>query len=119
MTTKQGLSESFQVSLELFQKHWKTSKSSVPVLSAAKPWFSQGFSHFWAVPLEFCSAHATPCMAPAALFFASRTQIRVVFRVARVVKTLGFCMSPVWYRSTPVEAVGFELVEKCFEVQGR
>jgi hypothetical protein len=24
MTTKQGLSESFQVSLELFQKHWKT-----------------------------------------------------------------------------------------------
>ena len=25
----------------------------------------------------------------------------------------------VWYRSTVVEAVGFELVEKCFEVQGR
>jgi hypothetical protein len=25
----------------------------------------------------------------------------------------------VWYRSTVVEAVGFELVAKCFEVQGR
>jgi hypothetical protein len=27
-----------------------------------------------------------------------------------VVETLGVCMYPVWYRSTPVEAVGFELV---------
>ena len=83
-------------------------KSSVPVLSAAKPWFSQGFSHFWPIALEFCSAHATRCMAPAALYFASRTQNRVVFRVARVVKSLGFRMSPVWHPSTPVEAVGFE-----------
>jgi hypothetical protein len=39
MTTKQGLSESFQVSLELFQKHWKTAKSSVPVLSAGLLYF--------------------------------------------------------------------------------
>ena len=61
----------------------KMGKSSVPVLSAAKPWFSQGFSRFWPIALEFCSAHATRCMAPAALYFASRTQIRVVFRVAR------------------------------------
>ena len=53
-----------------------------PVLSAAKPWFSQGFSHFWPIALEFCSAHATRCMAPAALYFASRTENRVVFRVA-------------------------------------
>jgi hypothetical protein len=32
-------------------------------------------------------------MAPAALHFASRTPKRVVFRVARVAKTLGVCMS--------------------------
>jgi hypothetical protein len=68
----------------------KTPESSVPVLSVAKPWFSQGFSHFWPIALEFCSAHATRCMAPAALYFASRTPNRVVFRVARVVKSLGF-----------------------------
>ena len=71
----------------------KMGKSSAPVLSAAKPWFPQGFSHFWSIAWEFCSAHATRCMAPAALYFASRTPNRVVFRVARVVKTLGFCMS--------------------------
>jgi hypothetical protein len=29
-----------------------------------------------------------------ALYFASRTENRVVFRVARVAKTMGFCMSP-------------------------
>ena len=75
------------------QKPGQTPKSSVPVLSAAKPWFSQGFSHFWPIALEFCSAHATRCMAPAALYFASRTPNRVVFRVARVAKTLGFCMA--------------------------
>jgi hypothetical protein len=78
---------------ELPIKIVKTPKSSNPVLSATKPWFSQGFSHFWPIALEFCSAHATRCMAPAALFFASRTPNRVVFRVARVIKTLGFCMS--------------------------
>jgi hypothetical protein len=43
--------------------------------------------------LAVCSAHATRCMAPAALHFASRNPNRVVFRVARVAKTLGFCMS--------------------------
>ena len=63
---------------------------SVPVLSAVKPGFSQGFLHFWPVPLAVCSAHATRCMAPAALYFASRTENRVVFRVARVGKSLGF-----------------------------
>jgi len=62
MTTKQGLSESFQVSLELFQKHWKTAKSSVPVLSAKKPWFPQGFSHFWPITLAFLPIHACPCL---------------------------------------------------------
>ena len=48
-------------------------------------------------------------MAPAALYFASRTENRVVFRVARVGKTLGFLNVPVWYRPTLAEAVGFEL----------
>jgi hypothetical protein len=76
---------------------------SVPVLSAAKPWFSQGFSHFWPIALEFCSAHATRCMAPAALYFASRTPNRVVFRVARVVKTLGIAFADLFIL---VECVG-------------
>jgi hypothetical protein len=70
----------------------KTPKGSVPVLSAQKPWFSQGFSHFLPIALAVCSAHATRCMAPAALHFASRCLNRVVFRVARVAKTLGFGM---------------------------
>jgi hypothetical protein len=43
---------------EPFKTMGKTLKSSVPVLSAAKPWFSQGFSHFWPIALAFCSAHA-------------------------------------------------------------
>jgi hypothetical protein len=57
------------------------------------PGFRQGILHFWPIAWEFCSAHATRCMAPAALYFASRSQNRVVFRVARVAKTLGFCMA--------------------------
>jgi hypothetical protein len=64
------------------KKYRKNLKSSNPVLSAQKPWFSQGFAHFWPIALEFCSAHANRCMAPAALYFASRTENRVVFRVA-------------------------------------
>jgi hypothetical protein len=31
---------------------------SVPVLSAKKPWFPEGFSHIGPVPLAVCSAHA-------------------------------------------------------------
>ena len=73
--------------------------------------FSQGFSHFWPVPLAVCSAHATRCMAPAALHFASRTPNRVVFRVALGRQYTGVLHVPVWQRSTPVEAVGFELSE--------
>ncbi len=38
----------------------KTSKSSVPVLSAGKPWFSQGFSHIGPVPLAFLPIRARP-----------------------------------------------------------
>ena len=46
-------------------------------------------------------------MAPAALHFASRLPNRVVFRVARAAKTLGFCMSAdgVWIAA---EVAGFE-----------
>ena len=45
---------------------------SVPVLSVPKPWFPQDFSRSWPIALEFCSAHATRCMA----------ECSVVFRVA-------------------------------------
>ena len=35
---------------------------SVPVLSAAKPWFSQGFSHIWPIALAFLHVHARACL---------------------------------------------------------
>jgi hypothetical protein len=35
---------------------------SVPVLSAAKPWFPQGFSHFWPIALAFLHVHARACL---------------------------------------------------------
>jgi hypothetical protein len=50
------------VPLELIKNIGKTSKSSVPVLSAQKPWFSQGFSHFWPIALAFLPIHACPCL---------------------------------------------------------
>lgn len=37
-------------------------KGSIPVLSAAKPWFSQGFSHFWQIALAFLHVHARACL---------------------------------------------------------
>jgi hypothetical protein len=50
------------VPFELFRNTGKTCKSSVPVLSAQKPWFSQGFWHFGEVPLAFLPIHACPCL---------------------------------------------------------
>ena len=42
-----------------------------------------GFSHFWPIALEFCSAHAGSVHGVVwRLYFASRNQNRVVFRVA-------------------------------------
>jgi hypothetical protein len=51
-----------QRSFELSRNIGKTSKSSSPVLSAAKPWFSQGFSHFWPIALAFLHVHARACL---------------------------------------------------------
>jgi len=48
------------VPFELFKNTGKACKSSVPVLSAQKPWFSQGFSHIGPIALAFC---AYPCMS--------------------------------------------------------
>jgi hypothetical protein len=48
------------VPLERIKNIGKTPKSSVPVLSAQSPWFSQGFSHIWPIALAFC---AYPCMS--------------------------------------------------------
>jgi hypothetical protein len=52
----------FQAPLELIKNIGKTSKSSVPVLSAQKPWFSQGFSHIRPIALAFLPIHACPCL---------------------------------------------------------
>ena len=57
------VSESIRsVLFELQKNTGKTYKSSVPVLSAAKPWFSQGFSHFWPIALAFLHVHARACL---------------------------------------------------------
>jgi hypothetical protein len=40
----------------------KMGKSSVPVLSAAKPWFSHGFSHIGPIALALLPIHARPCL---------------------------------------------------------
>jgi hypothetical protein len=52
----------FSLPFELFKNTRKTPKSSVPVLSAQKPWFPQGFWHFGEVPLAFLPIHACPCL---------------------------------------------------------
>ena len=57
------VSESIRsVLFELQKNTGKTYKSSVPVLSAAKPWFSQGFSHFRPIALAFLHVHARACL---------------------------------------------------------
>jgi len=84
---------------------------SVPVLSCPQDrstfhfpltWFSQGFSHFWPIALELCSAHATRCMA-------SCGENRVVFPVAQGCQNTGVLHRAEWYRAKSVKAVGFEL----------
>ena len=52
-----------------FKNIGKTLKSSVPVLSAKKPWFSQGFSHIGPIALAIC---AYPCMSMPAGAASSR-----------------------------------------------
>ena len=57
------VSESIRsVLFELQKNTGKTYKSSVPVLSAAKPWFPQGFSHIWPIALAFLHVHACACL---------------------------------------------------------
>jgi len=99
----------FSLLFELFKNTRKTPKSSNPVLSAAKPWFSQGFLHIGPIALAVCSAHAGSVHGVVRrLHFASRCPNRVVFRVARVVKTLGVLRVPAWLQNTLAEGVGFE-----------
>jgi hypothetical protein len=50
------------VSFENFDFPRDFAGCSVPVLSAQKPWFSQGFSHFWPIALAFLPIHACPCL---------------------------------------------------------
>jgi len=97
-----GQSGSFQVPLELFQEHWEDTQKfgSCPLLSAGPLYFLLStllaalvFSYFLPIALAVCSAHAGSVHGVVRrLHFASRTPNRVVFRVARVAKTFGFCM---------------------------
>ena len=60
MTTKQGLSESFQVSLELFQKHWKTIEKfeSCPVRFKTK-----GFPRVFRISGQLLWSSGAPMLA--------------------------------------------------------
>jgi hypothetical protein len=49
-------------SVRLQKNTGKMGKSSVPVLSAKKPWFSRCFSHFWPIALAFLPIHECPCL---------------------------------------------------------
>ena len=82
------------------QNHWKNLKSSITVLSVSflKPVLQNpDFPRVFCISGQLLWSSVAPMQlgawAPAALYFASRTPNRVVFRVARVVKSLGFCMS--------------------------
>ena len=106
---------------ELLKSIGKTAKSSVPVLSAGPLYFllstllaALGFSHFWPIAWAVCSAHAGSVHGVVRrLHFGSRTENRVVFRVALGPQNTEVLHGPVWPRSTPAEAVGFELVIPC------
>ena len=88
---------------ELFKNIGETSISSVPVLSVGPLYFllstllaALGFSHFGEVPLEFCCAHAGSVRSVVRrLHFASRTENRVVFRVALRRQNTGDLHDPV------------------------
>jgi len=82
--------ETILVPFELIKNIGKTSKNSSPVLSAAKPWFPQGFSHFLPVPLEFCSAHAGSVHGGSRRCISRRApKFESFFESRWVVKTLG------------------------------
>ncbi len=104
--------------LELFKNIGKTSKSSVPVFSVSflKPVLQNpGFPRVFRISGQLLWSSVAPMQLGAwriaALYFASRNEIRVVFRVALGRQNTGVLHGPVWYGSTPVEAVGFELPE--------
>jgi hypothetical protein len=91
------------VLFELPKNIGKASKSAVPVLSAQKPWFSQGFSHFLPIALAFCSAHATRCMASCGACISRRAvQIESFFESHKSPKHWGFA----WLGLVPIHAGG-------------
>ena len=75
---------------------------------------SQGFSRFWPIALAVCSAHATRCMAPAALAFrvAHRNSSRFS-RSAGSEKHWGFEYPSLPKMHAGRGAVGFELSVPC------
>jgi hypothetical protein len=52
----------FSLPFELFKNTGKTPKSSNPVLSAQKSWFSEVFSHFGQLLWLSVPIHACPCL---------------------------------------------------------
>lgn len=51
-----------QLRFEPLKNMGETPESSVPVLSAAKPWFSAGFSHIFSIALAFLHVHVCQCL---------------------------------------------------------
>ena len=101
------------VPFELSKNIDKTPKSSVPVLSARKPWFPQGFSHLQPIALAF---RGYPCMSMP----AGAAPIEIVVSCAALVLGESSRESPesspnprfprekMWFCSG---GAGFELVE--------
>jgi formate-dependent nitrite reductase membrane component NrfD len=103
-------SQSFSAPLELLKNTGKTLNCSVPVLSVSflKPVLQNpGCPRVFLISGQLLWSSVAPMQLGvwrrAALFFASRTENRVVFRVARVVKSLGIAFADLFIL---VECVG-------------
>jgi hypothetical protein len=107
MTTKQGLSESFQVSLELFQKHWKTIEKFGSCPLRCKTLVSPGFFAYMANCFGFPARPCTCMLAHAASSSALPWPLvsRPMSRQSRL-RTLVF---PGKTGGFAAEGVGFEL----------
>ena len=101
-------SNPFSGTLRTSKKIGKTFLSWVPILSAEKPCFSQGFSHSWPIASAVCTAHAGSVHGACGVAFrvAHRKSSRFSSRASR--QNAGVLHVPDWYRSTTAEAVGFD-----------
>jgi hypothetical protein len=81
----------FEFLKKTLEKHRKVRFLSSPLKNQR---FSQCFSHFWPVPLEFWCAHAGSVHSVVRRWISRRApKIESFFESRWVAKTLGFCMA--------------------------